>query len=216
MRFDDPAWLAEERRCLRALRAGDRDALATLYRAFAQPLYARVLLPRLGDPQAAEDALAETFRTMIEKLDAYEDRGGSLWSWLATVALNKARDAGRARARDGRGLRRFEALGAPRDEAEGQAELAAVAFDPEAGAAVAGVLEAINPRYRRAIELRFLEERPRADCAALMQVKLGTFDVILLRALRAFRAAWKTNQRAAARAEEPEAPVPAAGRPVNA
>jgi RNA polymerase sigma-70 factor (ECF subfamily) len=59
--------------------------------------------------------------------------------------------------------------------------------------AVGAVLGAINPRYRRALELRFLEERPRTECAQALAVTLGTFDVLLLRALRAFRAAWQTQ-----------------------
>jgi DNA-directed RNA polymerase specialized sigma24 family protein len=56
--------------------------------------------------------------------------------------------------------------------------------------AVAGVLELIPPRYRRAIELRLLEDLPRADCADRMEITIGNFDVLLLRALRAFRQAW--------------------------
>jgi RNA polymerase sigma factor (sigma-70 family) len=184
--FNDPAWLEEERRCLRALRRGDGPAFARLYRAFAGPLYARVLLPRLGDAQAAEDALADTFRTMLEKLDTFEDRGGSVWSWLATVAANKAHDAHRERARDGRALRAFQRLAAPLVGADAPA-------DPHLGAAVAAALGDINPRYRRALELRFLEDRPREECAREMQVKLGTFDVLLLRALRAFRERWQRD-----------------------
>ena len=62
-------------------------------------------------------------------------------------------------------------------------------------------LAELNPRYRRAIELRFLQERSRPDCAALLEVKLGTFDVLLLRALRAFRKRWEA-QGAAAPAEQ--------------
>ena len=53
------------------------------------------------------------------------------------------------------------------------------------------VLETINPRYKRAIGLRFFEGRERADCAQELGVKLGTFDVVLLRALKAFRAQWE-------------------------
>jgi len=49
----------------------------------------------------------------------------------------------------------------------------------------------MNPRYKRAIELRFLEERTRQECADVLEVKLGTFDVVLLRALRAFRKEWE-------------------------
>ena len=52
------------------------------------------------------------------------------------------------------------------------------------------MLARLNPRYRRALELRFFEERSRQECAAALEVKLGTFDVLLLRALRAFRKEW--------------------------
>jgi RNA polymerase sigma factor (sigma-70 family) len=189
--FHDPAWLDQERRCLRDLARGDRAAFSQLYRAFAQPLYARVLLPRLGDADAAQDALAETFRIMLEKLNQYEDRGGSIWSWLATIAANQARDLARARERAGRALRNFETQWGPLLEPL----MASPAVDDgdrlKLQTSVTEALSAINPRYSRALTLRFLEDRPRADCAALLDVKLGTFDVLLLRAVRAFRAHWQ-------------------------
>ena len=56
---------------------------------------------------------------------------------------------------------------------------------------VSRCLEALNPRYRQAIELRFFEERERQECADVLEVKLGTFDVLILRALRAFRKEWE-------------------------
>src|SRR5690606_5966988 len=55
---------------------------------------------------------------------------------------------------------------------------------------VAAVLDRINPRYRRAIALRFMEDKSREECAQAMDVKLGTFGGLLLRALRAFRKEW--------------------------
>ena len=58
-------------------------------------------------------------------------------------------------------------------------------------ARVESTLNRINPRYRRAIELRFFEDRGRTECADAMEVKIGTFDVLILRALRAFRRAWE-------------------------
>jgi RNA polymerase sigma factor (sigma-70 family) len=155
----------------------------------APPLYQRILLPRLGDPAAAEEALADTFARVVERLDGYQDRGGSIWSWIVTIAGNLAHDHRRARARDGRVRAGFEALlgplvgdaSQPNDEAPDGETLRA---------RVAAALAGLNPRYRRALELRFFEERERVDCAAALEVKLGTFDVLLLRALRAFRAAW--------------------------
>ena len=100
--FTDPAWLEEERRCLAALRRGDRRAFDRLYAVMAPPLYARVLLPRLGDAEAAADVLSESFARLVERLDGYEDRGGSIWSWLVTIAANRALDLHRERARGGR------------------------------------------------------------------------------------------------------------------
>ena len=194
MTFNDPDWLEQERRLLGEVRRGDRTAFSRLYRAFAQPLYARVLLPMLGDRQAAEDVLAETFRVMVEKLDQYQDRGGSIWSWLATVAANKARDVERERARRGQALRGFALLSAPLLDAQapGPGDDAQAANDSaRLQAAVARVMDELNPRYRRALTLRFLEDRPRAECAALLEVKIATFDVVLLRALRAFRERWQ-------------------------
>ena len=196
MTFNDPAWLEEERRLLGELRRGDRTAFSRLYRAFAQPLFARVLLPKLGERLAAEDVLAETFRIMLEKLDQYEDRGGSIWSWLATVAANKARDVERERARRGQALRGFALLSAPLLDAQPPGsgdDMQAPGDGARLQAAVARVMDEVNPRYRRALTLRFIEDRPRVECAALLEVKVATFDVLLLRALRAFRARWQAT-----------------------
>lgn len=188
MSFDDPAWRQQERAWLAAWRQGDGRAFDKLFAVYAPPLYRRVLLPRLGDPTIAEDALAETFRKVFESLDGYRDEDKGLWPYLATIATNQAHDVHRQRARRGRLLASFAALVEvlPATEgADGAGDAAALR------GAIDRVLGAINPRYRRAIELRFLEERGREECARIMEVKLGTFDVLLLRALRAFRQQWQ-------------------------
>lgn len=191
---------------MRELRRGERAAFSQLYRAFAQPLYARVLLTKLGDADAAQDALAETFRIMLEKLSQYQDRGGSIWSWLATIAANQARDLARERERTGRALRNFETQWAPLLEPLMPGPGGEAGDQRKLQASVSEALGAINPRYSRALTLRFLEDRPRADCAALLDVKLGTFDVLLLRAVRAFRAQWQ-QAHADADAGQPRAQV---------
>jgi len=190
--FADPEWLERERALVRRARAGDRSALGELYATFAEPLYVRILMPRLGHAQAAEDALAETFCAALEHLCEFEDRGGSMWFWLSRIAVNKAIDQHRLRQRTGRALASFEDLVAPLRADAGDA---GAALDAQAGqvrlrAAVCQVLARLNPRYRRTIELRFLEDRPRPECAHSLGVTLGTFDVLLLRALRSFRAQW--------------------------
>lgn len=193
----DPAdTLRWERALVARMRRGDKGAFAELYREYSRPLYARVLLPRLGDAAAAEDALAETFRTVFERIDRYEDQGRGVWSWIVRIAVNKAMDMHRASARSGRILASWEGLVAPLREPE-ELPLERAEQAAETGRVrelVRAVLGRINPRYRRAIELRILEERPRDECAQELDVRTGTFDVVMLRALRAFRKEWESTE----------------------
>jgi RNA polymerase sigma factor (sigma-70 family) len=195
--LNDPAWLDEERQLVERAAAGDREAVAQLYAALAPPLYGRVLLPLLGDRDAAEDALAETFRVAIERLAGFRHQGVSLWYWLQAIGRNKAMDLHRARARAHRVLATFARLLEPLAP---WGEAAGVAFTEHDQRrlrdAVAEALGRINPRYRRALEARFLQERSRDECAQILGVTLGTFDVLLLRALRAFRRDWQEHHGA--------------------
>ena len=51
------------------------------------------------------------------------------------------------------------------------------------------VLDRIHPRYREAIRLRILEEKSREEAAQTLGVSIGTFDVVLHRAMAAVRKA---------------------------
>ncbi|MEZ4368521.1 MAG: RNA polymerase sigma factor [Kofleriaceae bacterium] len=156
---------------------------------YAGPLYATVILPRVGNVAIAEELLGDSLSAAIEKLGRFTWQGKSIYPWLRQVALNKVFD----RFRDGSRRRRL---------AEALAQALEVEADPVAGAdatllaeeerrqhkaRIAGTLDALNPRYREAIELRLVQERSREECAAALGVSIGTFDVLLFRAIRAFR-----------------------------
>jgi RNA polymerase sigma factor (sigma-70 family) len=115
--------------------------------------------------------------------------------WLRRIARNKAIDMHRAAQVSGRALARFEQLLEPLAGSSPSPEtLLAEKWDgPLLQRSVADALTELNPRYRRAIELRFLEERSREACAQALEVTLGTFDVLLLRSLRAFRKIWQAR-----------------------
>lgn len=190
--FASRAWLVQERDLVKRARKGEREAVAALYRAFAPRLYRTVLMPKLGNAQAAEDALSETFRTALEKLASFEDQGRSMYFWLARIATHKATDMHRVKARTRRALTSFEELLGPLRGSSPRPEKDLVEAERQTQLkdAIATVLPQLNPRYARAIELRFFEERSREACASEMNVKIGTFDVVLLRALRSFRKEW--------------------------
>jgi RNA polymerase sigma-70 factor (ECF subfamily) len=184
-----------EARCLERARGGDAAALVELYRAFAPRLYREVLLPCLGHAAAAEDALSETFRALLERLDGFEPKDGGLWAWLATVARNKANDQHRKRARTGRAVVSLERLLVPATPSDPHSLIENRVERTELAEAVKAALERINPRYKRAIELRFFEDRAREDCAELLAVTPSTFDVLLCRALKSFRKEWTERAR---------------------
>jgi RNA polymerase sigma factor (sigma-70 family) len=146
-----------------------------------------VLSPRLGDPHAAEEAPAETFRAALEKLDSWEPRGQTLFAWLCRIAINKATDLHRERARTGRALASFEELIGPLHIPD---DVSFALAQNRFAALSRAALQRLSERYRSAIELPIREEKERVDCASALGITVGNFDVLLLRSLRAFRAAW--------------------------
>jgi RNA polymerase sigma-70 factor (ECF subfamily) len=51
-------------------------------------------------------------------------------------------------------------------------------------------MDELNPRYRRVLELRMIDKCPRDEAAKTMDVTIGTLDVLLFRACKAFRKIW--------------------------
>ena len=205
--LNDSSRRSWERQCVSRAVQGDAQAFGEIYDAYAERLYRRVLFTLLGNATAAEDALAETFRVAFQRLGSYRPGEVSIYHWLAAIARNKALDMHRARKVTGRALASFEALLEPLALAPDSPEQL---FEQESsrrrlGVAVESTLGQINARYREAIALRFLEDQSREACAARLGVKVGTFDVLLLRALRAFRKRWEELQVDSSRTADVEA-----------
>lgn len=82
---------------IRAIAAGQRDALATLYQRFATPLY-RFILQRLGqDQELAEEVLQDVMLAVWKGAERF--RGDSrVLTWLFGIAHRQAMQARRRRA----------------------------------------------------------------------------------------------------------------------
>jgi RNA polymerase sigma-70 factor (ECF subfamily) len=187
----EAAELQDERRAILRAQAGDPRALEPVLARHAESLFSSVILPRVGDRALAEDVVRDTFVAALEKIGAFRWQGRSIFFWLRQIALNRLIDLHRQR---GRAARLVDALSAeaalapaemPADEA-----LIAEQDRRRAWARIEAALAALPERYARAVRLRLVEERPREACAAALEVELGNFDVILFRALRAFRKAY--------------------------
>jgi RNA polymerase sigma-70 factor (ECF subfamily) len=181
--------LEEERRLVEEAQRGNLDAMRPILERYAQPLYATVILPRTGDAATAEDVLRDTMMAAVEKIGRFTWQGKSIYPWLRQIAINKVYDVHRHTKRTRR-LADALAQENPDEGALDEGADAALIADQERRlqrTRIDTTLADLPDRYRTAIQLRLVEELSREECATRLGVAIGTFDVLLFRAVRAFR-----------------------------
>ena len=185
----DAVELEEEQRLVEAAQAGNLDAMRPLLDRYAQPLYGTVILPRLGDSASAEEVLRDTLATAVEKIGRFTWQGKTIYPWLRQIAINKVYDVHRQSKRSRRLADAMQHEVPVESDPDSHADAQLMA-DQERRAhreRIDQTLDLLAERYRRAIELRLIQELPREVCARRLNVTIGTFDVLLFRAVRAFR-----------------------------
>jgi RNA polymerase sigma-70 factor (ECF subfamily) len=186
---DPQTLLLREKRAIERAQSGDLLALEPILAQHAEALFA-CILGRIGERAQAEDLLKDTFLTALERIRGFTWQERSIYHWLRQIALNKALDYHRAA---GRRKRMCQSLRAELDasvEATAQTALSAEEERRIAQQRIEATLVGLHPRYAQVIRLRLCEERPRLECAATLGISVETFDVLLFRAVRAFRKAY--------------------------
>jgi RNA polymerase sigma factor (sigma-70 family) len=181
--------LEEEQRLVEQAQAGNLDSMRPILERYAQPLYGTVILPRLGDAASAEDVLRDTLATAVEKIGRFTWQGKSIYPWLRQIAINKVFDVHRQSKRSRRLADAMVHEVATETDPNTHAD-AQLMLEQERSAhrkKIDECMELLTDRYRIAIELRLIQELPREECAKRLDVTIGTFDVLLFRAVRAFR-----------------------------
>ena len=138
------------------------------------------LLSRCGRAALAEDLTAETFLAAVAAVRRPDPPAIST-SWLIGVARHKLVDHWRRQAREERGLRALT------DEPGGTAD----GWDVHLDALVARrTLERLGPHHRVVLTLRYLDDLPVSDVAALLDRTVHGTEGLLSRARAAFRRAY--------------------------
>jgi RNA polymerase sigma-70 factor (ECF subfamily) len=193
---------------LEALRRGDEDAFRELVSEHG-PFLMRLVMMHVPSRAIAEEVVQDTWLAVLNGLDRFEGRS-SLRTWIASIALNKARTRG---TREGRILpfallrRRYEEGGGPavdpdrfqsrRGERPGWWASPPLAWEePEAQLEAAEtrdvLLRAIRdlpPRQREVIALRDLAGWDAAEVCNALDVTETNQRVLLHRARSKVRAA---------------------------
>jgi RNA polymerase sigma factor (sigma-70 family) len=181
--------LEHEHRLVEEAQQGNLDAMRPLLERYASPLYGTVILPRLGDAASAEDVLRDTLATAVEKIRRFTWQGKSIYPWLRQIAINKVYDVHRQSRRSRRlaDAMAHEVNVESDPASHADAQLIADQERQAHRARIDETMAQLQDRYRFAIELRLVQELSREDCAQRLGVTIGTFDVLLFRAVRAFR-----------------------------
>ena len=181
--------LEEEQRLVAEAQQGHLDAMRPILERYAAPLYGTVILPRLGDAVSAEEVLRDTLAIAVEKIRQFTWQGKSIYPWLRQIAINKVYDVHRQSKRSRRLADAMAHELAVESDAMSHADAQLIA-DQERRVhreRIDDAMQQLQDRYRLAIELRLIQELPRDDCARRLGITIGTFDVLLFRAVRAFR-----------------------------
>lgn len=170
---------------------GEPWAVSDIYRRYADRLWREVIWPILRDEARAEDALCESFMSAMQALPTFQFQPGgtaTLYPWLKQIARRKALDQLRQNQRAGKLAEHVsaEASRAP-PEPTSHDLMEERERDALKAERVGEVLAELNPRYAQVLRLRLQEGQSRESCAAMLNVKVGNFDVMLHRAMKSFR-----------------------------
>jgi RNA polymerase sigma-70 factor (ECF subfamily) len=157
----------------------DTDAYAdweSVYRDNVDRLY-RLMYARVGNRPDAEDLTSEVFRTALGPLRMASSKG-EVRSYLLTTAGTVL--ASHWRRTLGQPVTSIE----PEADAAYLAEPSGTDHPSDAPHRAGKILDALPDRYRRILELRFLEACSIKEAAHAMDVSVGNAKVLQHRALR--------------------------------
>lgn len=155
------------------VRADWEDQFVEYFCARAQPLR-RLAYGLCGDWHTAEDLVQLTFVRLYRRWPGIRD--DSVDAYARRVLVNAFLTHRRAR-------RRESLMADPPERAAGGA-------DPTDGLAVHRALADLAPRQRAAVVLRYLEDLPVAEVAALLEISEGTVKSQTARAIQSMRGAF--------------------------
>jgi RNA polymerase sigma-70 factor (ECF subfamily) len=152
-----------------------RSAFLSFYEEALPQVYG-YLSARCGHRALAEDLTAETFLAAVDAVRREEPPAVTV-PWIIGVARHKLVDHWRRQARDERSLRLLADSPASVDTAD--APLDAVQARQ--------TLEVLVAQHRAALTLRYLDDLPVAEVAALLGRTVHATEALLVRARAAFR-----------------------------
>lgn len=172
---------------LARIAAGDREAFAALFRAYAGRIKAYLI--RLGAPGAvAEDLAQDAMVAVWRRAASFDASRAKASTWLFVIARNCWIDRLR---RERVELAYKSGLDEP-VEYEDAPDEAVVKL--QSRARIGAALSTLPPEQQEVVRLSFFEDQAHAQIAATLSLPLGTVKSRLRLALMKLRAQWEQEQ----------------------
>ena len=168
-----PGSQVDDQQLIGRIQAGDPAAERQFFETYADRIH-RIVYRFLGDPEAAQDCVQETFIRAFDRLGTF--RGESaLGTWLGSIAVSVALNALRGRKRD-------EKRHAPWEAAETVAAPAARRSEPDLKARLHAEIDQLPEGYRMVFLLHDVEGYTHEEIGSMLGVQSGTSKAQLFRA----------------------------------
>ncbi|NUP06991.1 MAG: RNA polymerase sigma factor [Polyangiaceae bacterium] len=189
---------------LAAVARGDKDALRRLYETCVDGLYTFVFYRVGKDPALAEDVVQETFLLAMSHHGDFDERRGTLRSWVCQLSRNVIRTHLRQRRRSEE-IDMWDRVDRALVEAFERMEREALAQEvlekKEVRDLVHVTMGHLAANHRHILERKYLEDRSLAELALELGVSEDAAKSMLARARRAFRETFQTLGRTLAEVE---------------
>ncbi|MDP9328204.1 MAG: sigma-70 family RNA polymerase sigma factor [Actinomycetota bacterium] len=184
---------ARDRELMLRIGSGDQEAFRGLFRRYG-PAAKALALRVVRQTHLAEEIVQEAFTALWKNPEGYDQRRGSVKSWLMGMVHHRAVDLVRREEAHRRRAERsipaaLETEPDPADQVVEQVDA------PEERRAVRAALGELPPEQRQVIERMYFEGRSQSQIAAELDLPLGTVKSRTLLGMRRLRGALAGMER---------------------
>ena len=169
---------------LRRCASGEAAALRLLYKNTAAQLFG-VLRRILLRDDLAQEALQDVYVSVWRNAKDYRAARGSPFTWLVSIARNRAIDIKRSRRREVQFADPIEYV--PEDDGAANSDLAALAERDADALRLKGCLDELQPMQRNAVCLAYLNGLTHEEVAGTLAAPLGTVKSWVRRGLESLK-----------------------------
>ncbi|MEQ8707022.1 MAG: sigma-70 family RNA polymerase sigma factor [Phaeodactylibacter sp.] len=150
----------------RRLQAKDKSAIADLYDAYAPSLYG-IALRVVQSEAIAQDVVQETFIKVWKNASAYDNRKGTLFTWLLNITRNGAIDKTRSAA-----FRQRQKAVPVDEKLKNSYQISTSQKTDHIG--LQTFVNQLEEKYRAVIELAYFQGYTQQEIADHLQLPVGT------------------------------------------